>query len=797
MMTMIKFLKVFILACLLSAPVFAQVSDRVSSVKFQQAVEGKPLELRAELINYLDIAQMSIAFKSFGKSDYIKRDMMVQGNAATVTIPAEYIIPPSLEYYLIITLKNGNTENYPVGAPTASPASQISITPVSEKDKQILLLSPEPGEMVIAEELFVSLSFIKAPDNIKIEATKIYIDNLDISDKAIVTGDLVIFSAENFPNLIPQGAHSLKVEIYSKDGSVYNSIYTSFQLVTAEIALAMGKKLKSRANLRAESRNVSYNNVSTWYNNVQANAEAEYSDWKFSGNAYFTSEEKSNLQPMNRYSASIESSWLSLKVGDTYPTISSLVMEGKRLRGFNGALNLGFFNVQAAYGEVARETEGKLLATYSSNSDSLLQSNIVKIDAAKYGNPYGLVDFGTYSRNVFAIRPSFGSGESFQLGFSYLHSSDDKKSISFGPRPQENIVAGADLFIGIDDRNIILTSQAAISFVNSDITYGDLSDTQIDSLFGPTKFINVDPTTIKDIKNIASKFITINQFLSPLNPQDLSSLAAETAIQLNYFGNNLKASYVYRGNEFQSFGQSYTRTDVKGINLVDRLRIIDNKVFLSFGYENLKDNLQKTKIATTTFETINAAISYFPRMDFPNIRVEYSHNKNNNGIQSHDPVNSLSGIDDATNTVSVQLSYDLTAGVKHGTSLSLSTSNREDNSIRQMNSSNTFVNFGFNSFWTSRFTTYFNGVYFNSEIAGVKYKYEMFSAGARYRMFDDKLELMGAFSPSFGDFKRVALDFTAAYNIIQNFDVVFQMHIYKMESQPTSSEIGLMTRLGI
>jgi hypothetical protein len=797
MMTKIPFINVFVLLCLFNVIIFAQVSDKVSSVRLQQAVEGKPLELRAELTNYLDIAQMTIAFKSFGKTDYIKRDMVIQGNSAMVTIPAEYIIPPSLEYYLILTLKNGSTENYPVGAPQTSPASQISITPVSEKDKQILLLSPEPGEVVVTEELFVSLSFIKAPENVKIEATKIYIDNFDVSDKAIVTGDLMVFSSENFPNLIPQGSHNLKVEIYSKDGSVYHTMYSNFQLVTAEMALAMGKKLNSRASLRAESRNVNYNNVSTWYNNVLVNADADYGDWKFNGNAYFTSEEKSNLQPMNRYSASVESSWLSLKVGDTYPTINNLVMEGRRVRGFSGALNLGFFNVQATYGEMERETEGKLLATYSSTSDSLLQSNIIKIDAAKYGNPYGKVEYGTYSRNVFAVRPSFGSGESFQLGFSYLHSMDDKNSISFGSRPQENVVAGADLFIGIDDHNIILTSQAAVSFVNKDITYGDLTDAQIDSLFGPTKFINVDPKTIKDIKSIASKFITINQFLSPLNPQDLSSLASETAIQLNYFGNNLKASYVYRGNEFQSFGQSYVRTDVKGINFVDRLRLIDNKVFLSFGYENLKDNLQETKIATTTFETINAAVSFFPRMDFPNIRIEYSHNKNNNGILSNDPVNYLSGIDDATNTVSVQLSYDLNAGIKHGISLSLSNSNREDNSIRDVDSKNTFLNLGLNSYWTNNFTTYFNGVYFSSEIAGVSYKYEMFSAGARYRMLENKLELTGALSPSFGDFKRIALDFTAAYNIVQNFDVVFQMHIYKMESQPASSEIGLMTRLGI
>lgn len=458
------FIKICVIVCLISGVMFAQASDRVSSVKFQQAVESRPLEIRADLINYLDIAQMNFAFKPFGQRDYIKREMTIQGNSASVTIPSEYIIPPSLEYYIVISLKNGNVESYPAGAPQTPPL-QISVAPVSEKDREIILLSPVQGEVVIEEELFVSLSFLKAPENVKLEATKIYIDNLDVSDKVILTGDLLIFSAENFPNMIPRGGHNLKIQIYDKDGSVYHTMNTSFQLVSQELALAMGKQLKTRANVRAESRNVSYNNASTWYNNVLVNADGDYSGWRFNGNAYITSEEKSHLQPMNRYSVSVESDWLSLKAGDTYPTFSNLIMEGKRLRGFSGALNLGFFNVQAAYGETARNSEGALLETYDANSSLLLQPDVIKIDAAKYGKPYGRVELGTFTRKLFAVRPSFGSGENFQLGFTYLHSNDDKSSIKFGARPQENIVAGADLMFGLDQKNFMITSQAAVSLL--------------------------------------------------------------------------------------------------------------------------------------------------------------------------------------------------------------------------------------------------------------------------------------------------------------------------------------------
>jgi len=64
--------------------------------------------------------------------------------------------------------------------------------------------------------------------------------------------------------------------------------------------------------------------------------------------------------------------------------------------------------------------------------------------------------------------------------------------------------------------------------------------------------------------------------------------------------------------------------------------MIDNKLILSIGYEELKDNLQKTKVATTTFQTINASISLFPRADFPNITLGYTRNANNNGLRLSD-----------------------------------------------------------------------------------------------------------------------------------------------------------------
>jgi predicted Mrr-cat superfamily restriction endonuclease len=79
---------------------------------------------------------------------------------------------------------------------------------------------------------------------------------------------------------------------------------------------------------------------------------------------------------------------------------------------------------------------------------------------------------------------------------------------------------------------------------------------------------------------VFGNFMTVNQYISPFNPQELASLAAEASLSLNYFNNAFKSSYIYRGNDFQSFGQSFIRTDVAGFNISDVLRLMENKIFL-------------------------------------------------------------------------------------------------------------------------------------------------------------------------------------------------------------------------
>jgi len=786
--------KVFIILILLQVlpqTAYSQISEIVSAVTFSESKEGQPLSVRVDLKQVSQINSVTMAYRNLSDSEFKLREMELIGSSATLVIPGDEILVPTLTYYVIIQQTTGEEVAYPEGYPSMAEPLQIMVTAVSQKDKEIVVLSPAPGELVPLEDMFISISFIKAPENVDVSKTKIELNGVDISKMALVAGDLIIFYANNFPGVAKEGAQNLNIEVFDKEGKSYHKIKSNFQAAQGDYYTSLSTKFKYLANVEAESRNENFGGAAIWYNNLTANANGSYGDWELRGYAYLTSEEDKKLQPQHRFSVGINNTWLRLRVGDTYPRFPDMIMDGKRVRGVSGALELGYFNINATFGEIARGLEGSIIETYP--SISALGENIIKVDSAKYGNPYAKVNLGTYNREVFAVRPSFGSGENFQLGFTYLHAIDDKNSIELNT-PKENIVAGTDLKLAFDNQNIIFKTQASVSLHNSNITEGTFTDEDLDSLFkSDDGSLSGDRDQFETLRDLLGNFMTVNQFIGPINPEKLSSLGAEAELQLSYFNNSVRASYIYRGNDYQSFGQDFVRNDVKGLNVSDRIRLFDNRVFLLFGYEKLEDNLQETKQMTTFFETMNSSISYFPRNNFPNLTLGYSTFKNYNDI---DTLGEFS-TDDITNRISAILSYNFIAEIRHNASFNVSTSTREDNSLINADAKYTSLSLSVNSFWNSDLASFLSLTYYKSEISTEPYNYTMLSLGGKYQMLDDKLELAVYLSPSFGDYKRQSFDFIGQYEAMKNLRLIMQIRFYTISGQSANSISGLTLRYDI
>ncbi|MFH1428399.1 MAG: hypothetical protein ABIH39_01525 [Candidatus Margulisiibacteriota bacterium] len=428
-------------------------------------------------------------------------------------------------------------------------------------------------------------------------------------------------------------------------GDPYETEIINFTVVkTVEEAKRV---FKYTGRVSAEANSEQVRGVRQNINSIRANASGSY-DWlSFNAKAFVSSQEDPTKQPRNRLSLGLKTSVFDISVGDVNPQFSELLLQGKRVRGVEANLKLKYFNTHIVYGQTARAIEGAI------GISDTLEGGVVQYNRSGY----------TYDRNLLAVRPYFGSGKNFQLGFSLLKSRDDTLSVKkeFGGiietddrsivmggvnKPQDNIVLGTDLLLAFDQKRFVWKTDAAISMFNRDISSGPLS--KFDTLdlgdFGiPISELPFDPESI-------DKIFIINLFQLPLLPitlkpldevknplieipiSDSTTLAAgvnellnmpstafKTVLKLNYFNNFFVVRYQRVGPYYTSLGNPYMRNDVQGFNISDKVRLFSNKLFVTLAYDQKRDNLLEDKNSTTTTTSFTASVALYPGEGLPNI----------------------------------------------------------------------------------------------------------------------------------------------------------------------------------
>lgn len=760
----------------------------ITDPETQEIYENQPLLVRIDVSSEFDIQQAFLYYRTFGKLELSVVEMNIQGNTITAVIPADYVTFPYVEYYIKVMTTRGQVLNFPFRAAETGNYYRVNVKKREEIDEKIIILNPDLQEPITKGDFFLAISLLRTSQKVKKEYTRIWLNDVEITALLVFNQDLILLPQDKYQNL-QVGLNNLKIVLYDSIGKPLSISNFGFRIVPEEIKQIVTRpKFKYDGQLRLESNYESMRAGNFNFNRLNASFKGGYGILNSTMNIYLTNEEKSYLQPQNRFSLFIDLNVFKLYFGDHYPTYPTLIMNGKRLRGITGNLELGFFNIQTSYGEITRKIEGELLQLYSRDS-AVIGSNVIPIDSAKYGQPFARVYLGTYQRKLFAIRPYFGRGQNFQIGFTYLHSKDELGSINFGARPKENVVIGSDLTIGIDNQRILFKAQGAFALINNDISTGNFTDKMIDTLFGAGKPFGGDPAMIKRLRDIGKNFITINQFIVPLNPQEFPTLAADAMLNINYFGNLFRASYIYRGNDFTSFGQNFLRNDIAGFQVMDRIGLFENRVFLSMSYENLNDNLQKTKIATTNFRNIEGSVSFYLRRNFPNVTFAYSNYKIKNDIDpfSTDSIRRQNYLNDITNQFSISSNYDLRLNFLHRIFLNIITSNKKDYTHKKLSSSFLSVNFSVQNFWSKTFSTILGTSVSESKLAFSKYEYYSLNFGSKINSFNNKLRTTLSVNPYMGDLKRTLIDFINQYYFQSNFSMNLNIR-YLLNAKPIKNE---------
>lgn len=614
---------------------------------------GMPITIEALIDgSVVEAERLRLFFRVAGQDTYVEENMNEYMGVYTGTIPANFVTPEGVEYLIIAEMADGTMAAFPEVDPynvpmflavrkAAENGGKATLTGSSDIQEgvrsDIIVLSPEEGQVIAAEEVVIAFSLFNVMD-VDRSSILLTLDGVSIMKQTEVSEDLILCRPRN----LKPGLHTVKLNMKNQFGDPFSTVVINFTVVkTVEEAKRV---FQYTGRVIAEANSEQVRGVRQNINYVRANASGSY-DWlSVNAKAFITSQEDPTKQPRNRLTVGLNTSIFDLNLGDVTPRFSELLLNGKRVRGVEANLKLKYFNTHVIYGQTERAIEGTI-----SSPDT------IGIDSLKYSRT-GY----TYDRNLLAVRPYFGSGKNFQLGFSLLKARDDTLSVkkemngateggkrvismSGANKPQDNIVVGTDLLVAFDRKRFVWQTDAAFSYLNRNITGGALTLEKLDT-FLPGDTLNNDTISLGDMHiplegfpdpgDFANIFI-INQNISPLMPivpdssgqigmkefLNMPSTAFKTALKLNYFNNFFVVRYQRVGPEFNSLGNPYMRTDVQGFYISDKIKLFNNRLFVTISYDQKRDNLLKSKKATTTTTNFTASAALYPGEGLPNINI--------------------------------------------------------------------------------------------------------------------------------------------------------------------------------
>jgi hypothetical protein len=326
-----------------------------------------------------------------------------------------------------------------------------------------------------------------------------------------------------------------------------------------------------------------------------------------------------------------------------------------------------------------------------------------------------------------------------------------------------------------------------------DISSGNISNDLIGQLF------TSDSSKVVKLRNLFSKLITVNEYLRPLSFDKPATLAYDVSLTLQYFDNVLNARYLFHGIDYVSLGATFVRQDVQGYSLTDRVRLAGNAWFLNLGYEHLQDNTIKSKIATTTYSTISLAVSYYPLGVPASFTGGYARYRSLNPLALMG-VDSLSAVDDITNRFYLQSTYDVNVILRHTLGVRLSSSVRDDQSVRRLDVKNfsggvsVTTHYGIPLETTLDLGINLNTLPLGGTSATASLDYTSLAVQGRYELLRDIFSCTAQLSNTFGDLRRTVIDLGGEWYALTAFRLSLEFAHFTNSGNPSEGFVSLHGR---
>jgi len=567
---------------------------------------GKPVKLVLEIRDGFDLTDRAICYyRNFGELAFQEAEMMKGTETEpqfAVTIPANFASGEGLEYYFSIIGKDGNEITLPENQAQTNPY-RISFNAPLKYSEGFIRLSPDPTLSTDLKNPVIAISYFALKNDLDLNSVQLVVDGKPVNS-AVKSDNMIVYK----PKSVLPGKHSYYVSGKLKNGVKIKS--EEWWLKVPEIQFEMPLNITGNASVNTYLSSLNADYLNEKDNELRSNFQLNfrgYHRWlHFHSKLYFSSLERRNKQPVNRYNFGIKVPHFEIIGGDYSPNFGSFSVSGKNVRGVYSRLFFNDFRLLTTYGSIQRDTKGAITDTTMTP--------------------------GTFRRKTMAMRLEVGNLKSFQWGLNITKNKDDKNSLAKEyyldvdglalETPKDNLILGTDFRLAVADQRFVLGTEAAMSLFNDNILDGAISKASLESEYDTT--LPFDPAKLENI------FI-INENMQPIKP-GLSNLAYKAYLRAFFAGNMLNISYSAVGSAYNSLSANYLQNDARTFGFYDNLNLFGNSLSLNFGLKLISDNLYNEKDYTTSTTNYFGRI-YYARENLPYFSLSFNSNSSGNDFK--------------------------------------------------------------------------------------------------------------------------------------------------------------------
>ena len=704
-----------------------QINMNVRTERYQPGV------IKAMVQDDTGVDKVTLFYRKPGESYFNSIKMKRNNDIFYQELDRELGLEGTVEYYVMATDTSGNERSQPRLDPEQNPMSAATSGDVDTSASEISLSNPEPGAELTTGDEPIMVTFYISERQIDFNTVRFKIDKRDRTREVEFFGNVLMWEPRR---PLRDGYHEVEIIARDLNGDYIGPNIWTFQ-VKSKRQLPLGADGDIYIGLQNDNRSGDNHSIPLWNNKVDIGMKGQSGFLNWSAgvmlsseeSAFLTSESIPDRQPINRFYFDGRTRHFRARLGDSNPNYSELSMKGILVRGVNlefksSRFQAGFVmgynkrdlgeNVQIVEANVIRNPLDPNSYTKEGENKPISLTSFQRIIADPVTGMTHVYEFlpGTFKRDVMAFQadvvPIKSKWLTWKIGGNFFSAEDDSTSLDYDQNEDRTFSYGGEQFASNykPKKNWAGTFETSVRFWdNRSELSAEFGGTLVtENMFGtiPEEIQDDLPDEIDDdlFRFNAS---TQTSFDKQKLVDDIAKGATEaiksvykirltSPIPIPNAPTSFKGELYRIPTHYVSLGNPQQKTDIGGMKLDIRTRVLKDQVTLNIGHDSYADNLDSErkqyngsldalgnsvqKDLTKDTSVTSISVSARPRMFSeyqPNVSIGYRAYSATNDLDRNVVSNDIRDmIDTSTSTLMLSFGGTLPVGMqKHTGTLSI------------------------------------------------------------------------------------------------------------------------------